>query len=79
MNVPSRPQRKAASTGNDKLARPTSSNVPGKSAYVRKAATNAQASKSTYGRKSVGLSPSQQPINDKDAGRGTGNVRGKRS
>jgi hypothetical protein len=62
MALPAKPVRKAARTGNDNLARPTSKSVPGKSAYPRKASSRAQASKSTYVRKSAGISPATHNI-----------------
>lgn len=63
MALPAKPVRKAASTSNDNLARPTSRGVPGKSAYTRKAAGNSQAKKSTYVRKLSGISPQTHNVN----------------
>lgn len=63
MSLPSKPIRKAAQTGNDNLARPTSKSVPGASAYKRKTATQSQASKSTYNRQSSGISPGNHNVN----------------
>lgn len=74
MSLPSKPIRKPAKIGTDNLARPTSGGIA-KSEYRRKTATSAQASKSTYDRKGSGIAPGKQPINDKDAGKGIGNVR----
>lgn len=63
MALPAKPIRKAANTGNDKLARPTAKSVPGKAAYIRKAASPADASKKTYVRKGSGISPEAHNVN----------------
>ena len=70
-NIPPKPARKSPTQGTDNLARPTSGGVS-KSAYVRKTATGPV----SLNRRPAGVTPSGQPINDKDAGKGTGNVRG---
>lgn len=73
MTTPSRPIRKVARVSVDQAGRPssTSSFAPAK----RSAQPFGSVSKSVHKRPSVGITPGGVPINDKDAGQGTGNVR----
>lgn len=76
MNTPSKPIRKGTPEQNDNLARPTTKSAVNKSEYKRQSvAPFSSPGKGAYVRKSVGVSPSTVPINDKDAGKGTGNAR----
>lgn len=66
MAVP-KPTRKAATTSNDAIARPTSSNVPGASAYNRQsAAPFSNPGKGAYVRKDSGLNASNVSVNRPD-------------
>lgn len=75
MNTPTPPIKKSAQVGTNKYGKPVAGpNVNGPN--KRSAQPFGRVDKSMYVKKPVGLSPSSVPINDKDAGRGTGNARG---
>lgn len=73
--VPGKPIRKAAN-----ISTTPNATKPGNNNSVmpnKKVATPfGGVDKSVYVRKSSGITPGGQPINDTDAGRGTGNARG---
>lgn len=70
---PQKPVRKGPSVNVSPVGGHQTANVP---APTRKsAAPFGSVDKSVYKRPSAGLSPAGQPVNDKDAGKGTGNVR----
>lgn len=70
------PPRKAASVNvspvGDQGGNPQANIMP----QHRTAAPFGSVDKSVYTRRPSGAGPMAQPVNDKDAGRGTGNVRG---
>lgn len=73
MATPSTPQRKAANVN----VRPNGT-VPGANPVMptrKSAAPFGSVDKSVYKRTTAPVSPTGVPINDKDAGKGTGNVR----
>lgn len=71
--IPSKPIRKSPGVNVSPVGKSSGGNIP--MPTTKSAAAFGTINKTVYNRPSAPVSPTTIPVNDKDAGRGTGNVR----